>query len=197
MLVQTAASSPTQPAVKQSGSGTPTHELVGHQPAVKQFANTANIPLHNNPRNGGSVEWPPAPPYDHTVKELGNASNTAGCEVACIAYRNTAVSPVSGWTLCQSYTYIEATGRCIGVVSASEWAPMATSGATAGRVTWPPQKCATDADCGYNGVCSTHTSMCTCDVAWTGDRCQTLNLQPVLARCSLPLSHDPPPPQGL
>ena len=68
--------------------------LLEDGPTVNVFYGTANIPA----KAGIINAWPPAPPYDHTVKELGNTSDAAACQDACIAYRNAKVSPVSGWT---------------------------------------------------------------------------------------------------
>ena len=33
-------------------------------------------------------------------------------------------------------------------------------------------------DCGLNGVCNATSGVCQCRAAWTGDRCQTLALEP-------------------
>jgi len=73
------------------------------------------------------------------------------------------------------------------LVDAEEWTfSLNTSvpSATAGRVAWPPQPCATDEDCSLNGVCDGN-NLCRCDVAWTGDRCQTLVLEPTTRTAGL------------
>ena len=148
------------------------------------------------------------------------------CQASCLAYRNTEVSPVSGWVLCQSFTYVVPTGACVAVVDPYGWFPhnassrngdggggaaasaSASAGAraavtTAGLVTWPPMsKCSSDADCSYNGKCGggggTHTSarneaakgVCSCDAAWAGDRCQTLQLLPTTPTAGLRATDD-------
>ena len=82
-----------------------------------------------------------------------------------------------------------------------EWHPQVQDGATTGRLTWPPRPCEADADCSYNGKCgqgssstSSSTSSnttsplpryCSCDLAWKGDRCQTLALLPTTPRAGL------------
>ena len=146
-------------------------------PTVKCFPHTSNIPA------AALLEWPPPAPYSHVVKELGHAAaaSPAACEAACIAYRNDEVSPVSGWTLCQSFTHLapaagDAKARCVAIVDVETWEPLPMVGATAGRVTWPPRACATAGDCSHNGECV--RSACKCDQAWKGDRCQTLALRP-------------------
>ena len=159
------------------------------QPTVELFAGTAAIPAPAVL----ALEWPPPAPYDHIVKELGEAAAASvdACQAACVAYRNPSVSPVSGWTRCTSFTHLDAAdgqpARCVAVVDAEEWAPLRTSGAVAGRLTWPPQPCTTHADCSFNGECNATTSLCECDAAWTGDRCQTLALEPTSADAGLRL----------
>ena len=70
------------------------------KPTVSRFADTSAIPPHF------LLEWPPPAPYSNVVKDLGVAAakSAAACEAACVAYRNSDVSPVSGWTRCTSYT---------------------------------------------------------------------------------------------
>ena len=183
-------------------------------PSVRHYTSTANVPPH---LHAGSVTWPPPPPYDAMVKDLGAQPTAAACEAACVAFVNTTASPVSGWTRCKSYTWLAPKvraaggggGSCIGVVDELEWHPVAQDGATTGRLTWPPRPCETDADCSYNGKCgssstsgsgkgssstsrSTSSSTtsplpryCSCDLAWKGDRCQTLALLPTTPRAGL------------
>ena len=159
-------------------------------PTVERFADTAAIPARAPP---GHLEWPPPAPYSHVVKDLGAAAavSPASCEAACLAYRNMQASPVSGWTRCRSFTHLAAQNssrrrpRCVGVVDASEWHPKKVNGAVAGRVFWPPERCATVADCSFNGECSPSHHVCRCDVEWTGDRCQTLALEPTTTDAGL------------
>ena len=156
------------------------------QPKISLFASTAAIPAHDPTL----FEWPPPAPYSNIVKDLGEeaAASLDACQAACIAYRNTKVSPVSGWERCMSFTHLDAApgqpSRCVAVVDAEEWAPVSRRGAVAGRLEWPPQTCATDADCSLNGVCATD-KRCKCADAWTGDRCQTLALEPTTVHAGL------------
>lgn len=168
------------------------------KPAVQLLKGVSSIPARDPALH--SLTWPPPAPYDNIAKDLGAAAaaSTAACEAACIAYRNTTVSPVSGWTRCTSFTHVPGVSatrhmrkqpsRCIAVVDASEWSPSPLDGAAAGRVTWPPQPCFSDADCSFNGACNTTSTLCDCDVAWTGDRCQSLALEPTLPDAGLRLT---------
>ena len=102
------------------------------RPTAQLYQNTANIPLPQQQQPAAiNLEWPPVPPYSNTVKELA-AATLVECEAACIAYRNSAVSPVSGWTTCKSFTWVPGGSRCVAVLDASEWEPVASPGATAG-----------------------------------------------------------------
>ena len=126
------------------------------QPTVQLFPGTANVPAGGNASS--LLAWPPAPPYSHTVKELGASASAVECQAKCVAYRNADASPVSGWTTCKSFTWLPAAGhggggRCVGVVDGAEWSPTPVDGAVAGLLAWPPAPCASDADCSYNGKC--------------------------------------------
>ena len=162
---------------------------ISSAPAIELFPGMVNLPQEP------LLSWPPAPPYSHTVKDLGTTSNYKACEAKCISYRNDAVSPVSGWTKCESFTFTANDGRCVAVVAADEWAPRPASGAEkkngtlCGRVTWPPSLCSSDADCSYNGICTPSHNTCSCRPAWTGDRCQTLALLPTGRRTGLRLTN--------
>ena len=153
-------------------------------PTVTLFHDTSAVPARDP--SPPEDAWPPPPPYSNVAKDLGAAAavSVAACEAACVAYRNDNVSPVSGWTRCQSFTRFApnetAPARCVAVVDAEEWrwSRVAARGAVAGRVDWPLARCENDADCGYNGACDPATSACACDAAWEGDRCQTLALLP-------------------
>ena len=158
------------------------------RPSIRSYPGLTNIPPGPRP---GSLTWPPAPPYNHTVKELGTASSAAACADSCLAYRNGNVSPVSGWTLCQSFTWEEGTGRCVAIVDPQGWEPRRAKNAStvSAVVTWPPRPCSSDAECSYNGVCSRAAArgerLCVCDAAWTGDRCQTLAVRPARREAGL------------
>ena len=159
------------------------------KPQIARFDGMASIPSPPVTALG----WPKPPPYNNTVKELEGAAvaSPAACEAACISYRNEKVSPVSGWTRCAAYTHVAAGAgrgaRCVVLVDADEWAPQPMRGAVAGRLTWPPRRCATAADCSFNGVCDGARARCACDAAWTGERCQTLALVPARAGAGLRL----------
>eukprot|EP00729_Bicosta_minor_P010939 gene10939-11093_t len=50
----------------------------------------------------------------------------------------------------------------------------------------PGSTCKHDADCSYNGVCSSSPTMvCECDPAWEGDACNRLRLEPTTAAAGL------------
>lgn len=145
-------------------------------PAVTIFPDRSNIPAP-------LLSWPPKPPYAHTVKVFtGSATlSAANCQAACAAFVNEAVSPVSNWERCQSFTWLPSEGRgrdpqCVVMVDASEWAPVVDSGAVSGRLEWPPPACSSNSDCSFNGLCI--AKACLCDDAWHGDRCHTLSLEP-------------------
>ena len=158
------------------------------QPAVELFKGTANIPASVNASS--LLAWPPAPSASHTVKELGPSTSAADCQAKCVAYRNADASPVSGWTTCKSFTWLPEHSRCVAFVDAAEWSPVPFSGAVAGLLSWPPAECATAADCSYNGECNPRTQLCRCNVAWKGDRCQTLSLLPTVRDAGLRLVDD-------
>ena len=89
----------------------------------------------------------------------GQFLNASECLSACVKYEAspTVVSPVSGWSKCQSYTWIQKDLSCTLVVDADEWNPVdSPSGemSECGRITWAPQSCSSDASCSYNGMCS-------------------------------------------
>eukprot|EP00937_MAST-01D_sp_MAST-1D-sp2_P004368 g4368.t1 len=153
-------------------------------PTVHILHDMANVPAGGP--NASLLAWPPAPPYSHTVKDLGSSASAAACQAKCAAYRNTDASPVSGWARCESFTWLPSGRRCIAVVDASQWAPTAAHGAVVGRLTWPPAACASAADCSHNGRCGAD-HLCACDAAWRGDRCQTLALLPTARGAGLRL----------
>ena len=156
--------------------------LAGAGPPPVTLANDAsNVP--ELPRSPADGEWPPPAPLSHVVKRLPDGSaSAASCQRACLSYVNTGVSPVSGWTKCQSFTY--ANGSCYARMDAT-WAPTSADGATSGRVSWPAARCRSVRDCSHNGECSSATSLCDCQPAWTGDRCQTLRILPAVRNTGL------------
>lgn len=167
-------------------------------PTVTLFHDTSNIPnpTSSGPELDSHVTWPPKPAYSATVHELGNFSALHECQAACLAFEyrcrlstkagscEDPVSPVSGWSKCQSFSFFQS-GRCVGVVAADEWHPFPAEGVDSGQVHWPPHRCSSRGDCSHNGECNVATSMCECTAAWTGDRCQTLALQPATRNAGL------------
>ena len=145
------------------------------KPDVRLFENQSNIPPQ--------ISWPPPPPYNRTVKVLGNFSSATQCRTACIQYTNQQVSPVSGWSRCQSFTWLP-DGICVVIVDPGQWQLTAVIGAITGRILWHSGTCVRDSDCSYNGACSQDGS-CICDSAWEGDRCQTLALRPTTRTAGL------------
>lgn len=147
--------------------------LSATKPRIDRYPGYQNIPRPL------TLLWPPPPPYNHTVIRIKDASSASACETACLGYvAPDTVSPVSGWSRCQSYTWMDENCSCTLVVDESEWDPVPANGSTCGRVSWPPRSCRTDADCSYNGRCVSSTNLCACRPAWKGDRCQTLSLLP-------------------
>ena len=65
-------------------------------------------------------------------------------------------------------------GQCHAVLSPG-WNPSYDTTAVTGAVTWP---CRTDDDCSLNGACDADAGACACRAAWTGARCEQLNLLP-------------------
>ena len=106
-------------------------------PNVSLLSGVSNIPPVYNGSGGG---WPPPPPRSHTVKYLGVYKTLSDCQAACVAYENTKVSPVSGWTKCESFTYQNQ--HCTIMFDANYWFPSRATNATiTGRLTWPPAAC--------------------------------------------------------
>ena len=125
--------------------------------------------------------WPPPPRYNATVKTIGTFTTAQECADACMEYNNTHVSPVSGWTRAMSFTFFaNVTGiNCFANVDEDEWNEEECKECTSGRISWPPSRCNSHADCSWNGKCS-DARLCECSPAWTGDRCQKLALKAVV-----------------
>lgn len=127
-------------------------------PSVKTYSSTSQVA--NVAVAGGNTT---------TIKYLGDSGSASNCQKACLAMGDR----------CWSYTYFEASyqdkdfaGQCFGV-SAPRFSPTPEDGATTGVVEWP---CRDNADCSMNGQCS--NGACKCDPAWSGLRCEQLNLVP-------------------
>ena len=58
--------------------------VAGAGPTVQLYSDTANVPAGNS----SALSWPPAPPYSHTVKDLGAVTTSDACRAKCIAYVN-------------------------------------------------------------------------------------------------------------
>ena len=117
--------------------------------------------------------------YGGTIKYLGTfdqgAKGTAQCQAACLASK----------TRCWSFVHIPTgrdessekrgggfAGECFAVISPG-FNPSYDTTAVSGVIDWP---CRDDEDCSLNGKCTSGT--CVCRPAWTGDRCEQLNLLP-------------------
>ena len=112
-------------------------------PDVSLYHGVSNIPPVYNGSGGG---WPPPPPRSHTVEYLGIYATLSECQAACVAYNNTHVSPVSGWTRCESFTYQNK--HCTVMLDENYWAPsQASKSTTTGRLAWPPAKCKACSPC--------------------------------------------------
>jgi hypothetical protein len=145
-------------------------------PRVTRAPGVSNVPIL--PAGGGGLQWPPPAPLSNVVKRFGLATTPDQCAAACVAYRNKDVSPVSGWSRCNSFTFFANGSGCFGRVD-SLWAPEKLEGASSGQLAWPPRPCAGVRDCSHNGRCE--HGLCACEAAWGGDRCQTLRVLPAVS----------------
>lgn len=154
---------------------------------VKYLQNTTALPFEpSTSRNADLAVY------------LGIYKSPEDCYLRCKSFRNTeaGTSPVSGWTRCQSFTHFgpgyfdrSLTGQCFGWLDAggpssawrqSDWRVGQTKGATSVSMTVAYERdfsCANDSDCSLNGVCQ--KNKCSCSAAWSGQRCETLQLLPV------------------
>ena len=108
-----------------------------------------------------------------TVQYLGIFDGIDACEQACLD--TGANSP----DRCNYYIYfptslgsVRYASQCYSVTSPG-WNPSYDETAVTGAITWP---CQTDSDCSLNGVCN--DGSCDCRTAWSGERCETLNVMP-------------------
>eukprot|EP01084_Bolivina_argentea_P238248 400264_1 len=111
------------------------------------------------------------------VRFLGTLKTTQECINTCII--NSTDS-----NQCLSYTYHTSkydepyTNHCYGRFGrqyGSLWTPYSQQNINCGRIIW---KCTSNLDCQLNGKCNINTGNCTCRPAWTGYKCQKLNLLP-------------------
>lgn len=99
-----------------------------------------------------------------TVSYLGaNATDEGTCQDAC----------ESNDVRCWSYVFLLDSKECYGVTSPG-FNPSYDTNAVSGVLHWA---CRSNEDCSLNGRCEEHGG-CSCRPAWTGDRCQTLSIQP-------------------
>ena len=149
------------------------------RPTVAVLNGVSNVPPSWRPSLQVGLGWDSDAP---AVQLTAQPGTLAGCQAACLAYRNTAISNLSGWSLCQTFTWAEPHGEgpasCVAVVDPMYWRPHPTSDGevVTGRLHWPPSSCRSTADCSYNGRCSAQ-QLCMCVQGWKGDRCQALDLQ--------------------
>ena len=108
-----------------------------------------------------------------TTKYLGTFGSAHDCQQACLNF--------AGPARCWSFTW-HGPGSSFGnfnqqcfAVTAPRWSPTPDAGATSGVVQWP---CRDAKDCSLNGQCDAGTGACKCRPAWSGHRCETLNLVP-------------------
>jgi hypothetical protein len=158
------------------------------------------VTLHQNTNNVAGAPWRVS---GTDVKYLGLYNTTQECQWACLNGPPPTGSHCCAFTFhTRQYEPTEQNGwnrQCFGVIS-SHWSPTQQENITSGRVQWPkgsvaakvctgtnpapspPQPapptgpCASALDCSLNGAC--HGGVCQCHAAWTGDRCQTLALEP-------------------
>ena len=108
------------------------------------------------------------------VTLLGVFDTVDDCINACIANSTSN-------NLCETYTWHDknyAGGwakHCFARFGYPLWTPIIDSDAYCGRIIW---KCKDDSDCFLNGKCNTNTGNCTCNTAWSGPKCDILNLLP-------------------
>lgn len=109
------------------------------------------------------------------IKYLGDYESFKDCERACTT--NSSLK-------CTAFTWHhvdfdaeEWAKGCYGNVD-SAWAPSPNLGVDSGLVSGGGVQCKTDLDCSLNGECDTLSGSCTCEPAWKGPNCETLNLIP-------------------
>ena len=109
-----------------------------------------------------------------TVQYLGTFDDIDACEGACLD------TGIDSPDRCNYYIYFPAdlgsqlySSQCYSVTTPG-WNPSYDETAITGRVEWP---CSSDSDCSLNGKCNVGGT-CDCRTAWSGDRCETLNLLP-------------------
>ena len=106
------------------------------------------------------------------VKFLGTYESTNDCIKACKQNGN-----------CSSYTYFTSyytmnssyKQHCYGRFNDPLWTIIPQINVNCGRVIYP---CKSSIDCSLNGECNVTTGNCSCNIAWSGYRCNQLNLLP-------------------
>mmetsp|Transcript_5327 Transcript_5327/g.7850 ORF Transcript_5327/g.7850 Transcript_5327/m.7850 type:complete len:494 (+) Transcript_5327:157-1638(+) len=104
-----------------------------------------------------------------SIRFLGKFDDVDECSKACIALKDR----------CWSFSwYTDDRGddfnKMCYAVTAPRLAPTPEEDVFSGIVEWP---CRDDEDCSLNGVCSVE-GKCNCNPAWSGNRCERLNLIP-------------------
>eukprot|EP00937_MAST-01D_sp_MAST-1D-sp2_P006098 g6098.t1 len=120
---------------------------------------------------GGQIPEPRA--STATIRYLGDTASVQACEKACLAMAGSACTSFTWHSA--GFSAAEWASQCYGRTD-GVWAPVPQDGIDSGRV--HSLRCASDADCSFNGVCSAIDGTCTCDPQWRGDYCQRLNLLP-------------------
>ena len=110
-------------------------------------------------------------------RALGTVPSFAACAAATIAWRNASSPEQRCSSICfaRKPRNVSQTNDCACRVDA-EWMPTPDGGTDSARILWP---CVSNGDCSHNGVCDAASGKCTCDAAWSGHRCGTLQLEPV------------------
>ena len=127
-------------------------------PAVTRYANFNNA--YGVARNGKDSTH-------GTVIYLDTFDDTDDCEAACLDYTDRC------WSFVHLVNDTIMMNQCFAVLSPG-WNPSYDPGMVSATVDWD---CRDDEDCSLNGACG-GDGECVCRAAWSGQRCETLNLLP-------------------
>eukprot|EP01060_Flectonema_neradi_P031101 TRINITY_DN4634_c2_g1_i1.p1 TRINITY_DN4634_c2_g1~~TRINITY_DN4634_c2_g1_i1.p1 ORF type:complete len:504 (+),score=109.13 TRINITY_DN4634_c2_g1_i1:53-1513(+) len=128
--------------------------------AVASVLATAPVKIYQDYNQAQNVLVPGGVSKAGTVISLGSADSDQ-CSEKCLSY-----SPARCWS------YVVKDGECFAVTTPG-FNPSYEKGTLSGIVEWP---CRGDDDCSFNGKCNSGT--CNCRPAWSGHRCETLNILP-------------------
>ena len=146
-------------------------------------ASAPEVGLYHNISNVNGYATAPDPSgnvADTTdVTRFGVTASLAACSDLCVGWSNASRPGVK----CRSFSRYalpytgnaNLSGQCYGHTD-SNWLPLPKAGIDSGEVFWD---CGTDLDCSLNGKCSSATGKCQCTPQWTGNRCQTMSLEPI------------------